>query len=94
MVLSCSLWEYDDPSNPLQQKTPETYLSLVATDTIFAYQDTVTGEWQYDLGNITDTTHILDTLNNAFTGLAGIFNYETFWDGLENNLLELLRKNL
>ncbi len=26
-----------------------------------------------------------DTLNNAFTGLAGIFNYETFWDGLGNN---------
>ena len=61
MVLSCSLWEYDDPSNPLEQKTPETYLSLVATDTIFAYQDTVTGEWHYDLENITETTYILDT---------------------------------
>ena len=39
MSLSCSLWEYDDPSNPLEQKTPETYLSLIATDTIYAYQD-------------------------------------------------------
>ena len=67
MTLSCSLWEYDDPSSPLEQKTPETYLSLIATDTIFAYQDTVTGEWHYDLGNIPDTTQILDTLKNAFT---------------------------
>ena len=67
MVLSCSLWEYDDPSNPLEQKTPETYLSLIATDTIFAYQDTVTGELHYDLGNTPDTTQFLDTLKNAFT---------------------------
>ena len=29
-----------------------------------------------------------DTLNNAFTGLAGILNYETFWDGLEANPVE------
>ena len=65
MVLSCSLWEYDDPSNPLEQKTPETYLSLIATDTIFAYQDTVTGELHYDLGNTPDTTQLLDTLKNA-----------------------------
>ena len=29
-----------------------------------------------------------DTLNNAFTGLAGILDYEVFWEGLEKNPVE------
>ena len=84
MVLSCSLWEYDDPSNPLEQKTPETYLSLIATDTIFAYQDMVTGEWHYDLGNIPDTTQILDTLKNAFTDTF-TSRHELHWWGEDSD---------
>jgi hypothetical protein len=84
MTLSCSLWEYDDPSNPLEQKTPETYLSLIATDTIFAYQDMVTGEWHYDLGNIPDTTQILDTLKNAFTDTF-TSRHELHWWGEDSD---------
>jgi hypothetical protein len=84
MTLSCSLWEYDDPSNPLEQKTPETYLSLIATDTIYAYQDTVTGEWHYDLGNIPDTTQILDTLKNAFTDTF-TSRHELHWWGEDSD---------
>ena len=84
MSLSCSLWEYDDPSNPLEQKTPETYLSLIATDTIFAYQDTVTGEWYYELGNIPDTTQILDTLKNAFTDTF-TSRHELHWWGEDSD---------
>ena len=84
MVLSCSLWEYDDPSNPLEQKTPETYLSLIATDTIFAYQDTVTGELHYDLGNTPDTTQFLDTLKNAFTDTF-TSRHELHWWGEDSD---------
>ena len=84
MTLSCSLWEYDNPSNPLEQKTPETYLSLIATDTIFAYQDTVTGEWHYDLGDIPDTTQILDTLKNAFTDTF-TSRHELHWWGEDSD---------
>ena len=84
MTLSCSLWEYDNPSNPLEQKTPETYLSLIATDTIFAYQDTVTGEWHSDLGDIPDTTQILDTLKNAFTDTF-TSRHELHWWGEDSD---------
>ena len=33
--LSCSRWEYDDPSNPVESLAPETHLSLIALDTIW-----------------------------------------------------------
>ena len=84
VILSCSLWEYEDPSNPLQQKTPETYLSLIATDTIYAYQDTATGEWIYDLGSSPDTTQILYTLENAFTDTF-TSRHELHWWGEDSD---------
>ena len=35
MTLSCSLWEYDDPSSSFGNAPPETYLTLIAQDTIW-----------------------------------------------------------
>ena len=35
LVLSCSLWEYDDPSSQFGNSPPETYLTLIAQDTIW-----------------------------------------------------------
>jgi len=68
VLLSCSLWEYEDPSNPLEMKNPETYLSLIATDTIFSYIDTTTGDSSFEWGNIPDSNQtIVDTLENAFS---------------------------
>ena len=85
MTLSCSLWEYDDPSNPLEQKTPETYLSLIATDTIFRYPDPATGGWSYDLGNSPDPNQILlDTLENAFTDTF-TSRHELHWWGEDSD---------
>lgn len=34
-VAGCSLWEYEDPSAPIQNQAPETYLSLIASDTLY-----------------------------------------------------------
>lgn len=32
---SCSLWEYKDPSAPVDNQAPDTYLSLIASDTLY-----------------------------------------------------------
>ncbi len=37
----CSLWEYDDPSEEVQSLPPETYISVVALDTIYASIDSI-----------------------------------------------------
>ena len=81
-VLSCSVWDYEDNSSPNDNRYPETYLSLIASDTIYAIideiisvTDTVSGvdisdtTWFYELEtplNI-DSTILVDTLLNSFT---------------------------
>ena len=42
IFLSCSMWEYNDPSEPYENEQPQTYLSLVASDTIYAHLDSTT----------------------------------------------------
>lgn len=84
LIFSCSVWEYEDPSLPYENHPPETYLSLVASDTIYAIIDEIsssldstTGEiisdtiWYYELGEISsDSSVITDTLPHAFTTIS------------------------
>ena len=44
------MWEYDDLSIPYENEQPQTYLSLVASDTIYAHLDSTTGEFTYAIG--------------------------------------------
>ena len=79
ILFSCSLFEYDDPSQPLTNSPPETYLALIAGDTIYhviteivTTTDTISGQTSYDtletymLGSVPDTLEVLDTLTQAF----------------------------
>ena len=66
---SCSRWEYDDPSELISPKAPETYLSLVATDTIYASVDS-SGSPTYSIGETPDPGMVWDTLDQAFTTIT------------------------
>ncbi len=35
LIAGCSLWEYEDPSATIENQAPETYLSLIASDTLY-----------------------------------------------------------
>ena len=35
-MLSCDLWEYADPSAPISNRAPETYLTLAAAETLYS----------------------------------------------------------
>ena len=67
--LSCSRWEYQDPSNPVDLQSPETYLSFAATDTIYAGLDSL-GNPVYAIGNDPDSGMVWDTLFQAFTTIT------------------------
>ena len=67
--LSCSRWEYQDPSNPVDLQSPETYLSFAATDTIYAGLDSL-GNPVYAIGNDPDSAMVWDTLFQAFTTIT------------------------
>ncbi|MFQ6674822.1 MAG: hypothetical protein ACE5LH_00610 [Fidelibacterota bacterium] len=80
---ACSLWEYEDPSSPLENGPPETFLTLAAADTLYARVDTVivrtdpgTGEeirdtvWTYAIGEEPDPGLVWDTLTSAFTTIT------------------------
>lgn len=79
LLVSCSLWEYDDPSNPIENQTPETYLSIVAADTIYAQQDTTTGEWTYYLDSHPDDSTGIDTLVNAISTVTVSRQHLSWW---------------
>jgi len=78
------MWEYEDQSLPYGNQHPETYLSLIALDTIFAVvtdviisEDSQTGEiisdtlWNYEFNEpLIDTSIIVDTLPHAFTTIT------------------------
>lgn len=78
-IVSCSLWDYDDPSMPVENQAPETFLSLVATDTIYASQDSVTGEWIYYLENVPENDIVLDTLTHAFSTVTTSEQTLSWW---------------
>ena len=98
-VLSCSVWDYEDNSSPNDNRYPETYLSLIASDTIYAIideiisvTDTVSGvdisdtTWFYELEtplNI-DSTILVDTLLNSFTTVT-TSRQELHWWGEDSD---------
>jgi len=82
--LSCSLWEYDDKSVPVGNQPPETYLSLLATDTIYALiddiiivTDTITGLTTYDTVMI---YALIDEIIATTDSITGITTYDTTWN--------------
>ncbi|NQV37952.1 MAG: hypothetical protein HQ509_08110 [Candidatus Marinimicrobia bacterium] len=91
--MSCSLWEYEDKSDPFGNQPPETYLSLVAADTIYVIiediivaTDTLTGittydtVWNYSIGiEPPDTAMVYDTLGNAFTTITTSQQLMNWW---------------
>ncbi len=93
LLVSCSLWEYEDPSDPLGNQPPETYLALSAADTIYrvidhiiADFDSVTSQtvydtiWGYVIGDIpSDTAFIQDTLQNAFSTITTSQKLLNWW---------------
>ncbi|MCH7764530.1 MAG: hypothetical protein IIB95_12480 [Candidatus Marinimicrobia bacterium] len=69
-AVSCTLWEYEDPSAPYEKATPETFLSLVANDTIYAHVDSLTGEIIYAIDEEPTPGMVWDTLDFAFTTIT------------------------
>mgnify|MGYP002846913286 FL=1 len=68
-ILSSCAWDYDDPSVGAVGIYPETYLSLIATDTIYAAEDS-DGDFVYAIGVDPDTLRVWDTLDYAFTTIT------------------------
>jgi len=64
------LWEYEDQSNPIDPRPPDTYLSLIASDTVFAAIDSLTGEPVYAINEIPAPGMVWDTLTQAFTTIT------------------------
>jgi len=67
---SCSLWDYEDPSDPYDNTAPETYLSLIASDTIYAHIDSLSGEVTYAIDEEPSVSMVWDTLDHAFTTIT------------------------
>ena len=67
---SCSLWDYEDASDPYDNTPPETYLSLIASDTIYAHIDSLSGEVTYAIDEEPSVSMIWDTLDHAFTTIT------------------------
>ena len=70
LIFSCTLWEYEDPSNPIDPRAPDTYLSLIASDTVFAAIDSLTGEPIYAINETPTPNMVWDTLTQAFTTIT------------------------
>lgn len=101
-ALACSLWEYDDPSEQLVNQPPETYVSLIAQDTIYAsvenvitYFDSAQGmevsdtTWNYLIGNTPDdTSKTWDTLSMAFATITASRQHLSWWgEDLDGNVV-------
>ena len=67
---SCSLWDYDDPSDLYDNTEPETYLSHIANDTIYAHIDPLTGAVTYSIDEEPSISMVWDTLDHAFTTIT------------------------
>jgi len=70
IFLSCSIWEYNDPSIPYENEQPQTYLSLIASDTIYSNLDSTTGLYAYVIGESPSDDMVWDTLDHAFTTIS------------------------
>ncbi len=88
VLVSCSLWDYDDKSDPLGNQPPETYLALAASDTIYhvideivTVLDTVSGETIFD----TSWTYLfIDEIIATTDTTTGITTYDTTWIDLSD----------
>ncbi len=77
--LSCNRWEYDDPSIFHENEYPETYLSLIASDTIFAHYDSTDGEHTYAIDEEPSPGIMWDTLDYAFTTITTSVQQLHWW---------------
>ena len=78
VFLSCSRWEYEDlPIEPLES-FPETYLSLISVDTIFARTDSI-GNVIYSFDETHDSLHVWDTIGNAFNTISTSRQKLSWW---------------
>ena len=77
--LSCNRWEYDDPSIFHENEYPETYLSLIASDTIFAHYDSTDGEYTYAIDEEPSPGIMWDTLDYAFTTITTSVQQLHWW---------------
>ena len=77
--LSCNRWEYDDLSDQVEPNLPQTYLSLIALDTIFSTVDSL-GNIIYAINEFPDSDYVWDTLSQAFTTITSS-RQELHWWG-------------
>ena len=69
IFLSCNRWEYDDPSDSIEISMPQTYLTLVALDTIYSTTDSY-GNIIYAIDEEPSEGYVWDTLSQAFTTIT------------------------
>ena len=77
--LSCNRWEYNDLSDQVEPNIPQTYLSLIALDTIFSTVDSL-GNIIYAINEFPDSDYVWDTLSQAFTTITSS-RQELHWWG-------------
>ena len=75
---SCSRWDYNDLSDPVDPTSPETYLSLVAVDTIYSSVDSL-GNNIYAIDEVPDSGIVWDTLDQAFTTITTSRQELSWW---------------
>jgi len=75
---SCSLWEYADPSDPLTNAAPETYLTVVASDTLFPVE-AADSSWYYIIGSDSIPIQGPDTLTDAFSTVTTSRQVLNWW---------------
>ncbi len=63
ILFSCNRWEYEDRSEPIELSSPETYLTLVAVDTIFSTTDSL-GNTIYAIDDEPSSDYLWDTLSH------------------------------
>ena len=79
IILSCSRWEYEHESSPIEPSAPETYLTLVAVDTIYSTLDSL-GDVLYALDEDPIPEYVWDTLTQAFSTITSS-KQELHWWG-------------
>ncbi|MBC8400693.1 MAG: hypothetical protein H8E14_04320 [Candidatus Marinimicrobia bacterium] len=67
-VWTCSLWEYEDESNPHANSLPETFLTIIASDTLFPVA-TSDSTWAYIINGDSIPIAEPDTLTEAISDI-------------------------